>query len=169
MNHLDQIETKRMMGKRVAMDFWNDWVTLESEPKFLEILEAPYDEAKSLERLKHNVDLWAEHGHGQWLFFGKETENIIGRSGVRYMQVNQVWEYELGYWILPPFWRKGFGFEMAHKSLEIAKSLGIESVVAFALTENVKSIGLMRKLGFQFEKEITHANRPHVLYRKQLK
>lgn len=64
MNHLDQIETERMMGKRVAMDLWNDWVTLESEPKFLEILEAPYDEAKSLERLKHNINLWAEHGMG---------------------------------------------------------------------------------------------------------
>ena len=169
MNHLDQIETERMVGIRVAMDLWNDWVTLESEPKFLEILETPYDEAKSLERLRHNVDLWSEHGHGQWLFFQKETKAIVGRSGIRYMQVNQVWEYELGYWILPPYWRKGFGFEMAHKSLEIAKSLGIESVVAFALTENVKSIGLMQKLGFQYETEITHADRPHVLYRKQLK
>lgn len=84
------------------------------------------------------------------------------------MQVNQIWEYELGYWVLPFYWCKGFRFEMAHKSLEIAKSLGIESVVAFALTENVKSIGLMQKLGFQYETEITHADRPHVLYRKQV-
>ncbi len=46
--------------------------------------------------------------------------------------------------------------------------LRVHDVVAFTLPTNLGSRGVVEKVGFTYEREITWANLPHVLYRKRL-
>ncbi len=55
---------------------------------------------------------------------------------------------------------------MAAASLEVGlERLGLEDVVAFTLTANKASRRVMEKVGMRYERDITHAGLPHVLFR----
>ncbi len=56
---------------------------------------------------------------------------------------------------------------MARAILDIATKLGIRDLVAFTLPTNLGSRGVMEKAGFRYERDITWANLPHVLYRRK--
>jgi hypothetical protein len=43
--------------------------------------------------------------------------------------------------------------------------LGLTEVVSYTMVENRASRRVMEKLGFEYEREVVHANLPHVLYR----
>ncbi len=55
---------------------------------------------------------------------------------------------------------------MAKASCEIAfEKLNLNNIVSFTLTTNISSQRVMKKIGFQYEKDIELAGKPHVLYR----
>ena len=77
-------------------------------------------------------------------------------------------EVELGYALMPEFWGKELAVEIGKKALSIAfDDFNYPSVVCYTLVDNKRSERVMQKIGFSFEREITHANYPHVLYRYQ--
>lgn len=148
------------------MDHWEDWAELESQPELLAIQGTDWDEQRSRERLDYNIEHWERHGFGQWLFFDKDTDQIVGRTGLRKMNVDDADEHEIGYWVHPAYWRRKLGYEMTSAAVKVAEQrTAIGSLVAFARVDNDRSIGLMEKLGFHYEKDIMHAELPHVLYR----
>lgn len=63
--------------------------------------------------------------------------------------------HDIGFAFLPEYSGQGFAFEAASVVLDAAKSDPVHSrIFATTLKENVKSIGLLQKLGFHFEMEI---------------
>ncbi len=70
------------------------------------------------------------------------------------------------YAVMPAFWHQGYGMEMARACVEDAFSrLSLTELICFTLHENKASLRIIEKLGFIYEKEITHAGLPHVFYR----
>ncbi len=62
---------------------------------------------------------------------------------------------DIGFASLPEFTGKGYGFESASAVLDFAKTkIGLKQVVAIVSPENIISINLLKKLGFQFERMI---------------
>ncbi|NOT77311.1 MAG: GNAT family N-acetyltransferase [Cyclobacteriaceae bacterium] len=61
--------------------------------------------------------------------------------------------HDIGFAFLPEYAKQGFAYEASKK---IMNDLFPESSILYAITipENIKSIGLLKKLGFEFEKEI---------------
>jgi RimJ/RimL family protein N-acetyltransferase len=56
--------------------------------------------------------------------------------------------------------------EIAKVSLHIGfERLRLTDIVCFTLTTNMASQRVMQKAGFTYERDILHANWPHVLYR----
>ena len=53
------------------------------------------------------------------------------------------------------FWGRGYDFESALPCIDFAfNELGLDRMVSLANVENVASTGLMKKLGFTYEKDI---------------
>lgn len=162
----DNVETSRLCGERLTLQHWDYWLRMGTDPRLMASLGGVWTEAQAREKLEWNMRQWEQNGHGQWLFFLKDSECVIGRCGVRKMVVNAKEEVELGYAVMPECWGQGFATEMGAKALQVAfEQLRCPNVVAFTLLDNRPSERVMQKLGFRFEDRIVHAGHPHALYR----
>ncbi len=163
----DTVETSRLRGERLALRYWDIWQRMGADARLMATLGGFWTEAEARERLRWNCCHWEQTGHGQWLFFMKDSACFVGRCGIRKMIVNTKEEIELGYSVIPEFWGQGLATEMGVTALHVAfGQFGYPSVVAFTLVNNGPSVRVMRKLGFSFEDHIIHAGQPHVLYRR---
>ncbi|MFN6572500.1 GNAT family N-acetyltransferase [Dendronalium sp. ChiSLP03b] len=75
-------------------------------------------------------------------------------------------EVELAYSLVAEFWGKGLATEMGEAILKVGfEQIGLPEIVCFTMTTNFASQRVMQKLGFQYERDIVHADLPHVFYR----
>jgi RimJ/RimL family protein N-acetyltransferase len=56
---------------------------------------------------------------------------------------------EMGYWIARPFWGRGYATEACGALIEIARTLGLDSLEASHFIDNPASAQVLDKLGFQ--------------------
>jgi len=116
--------------------------------------------------LQHNLDHWQRYGYGLWIFRDRTNSKFVGRGGLRKIYVDGIEEIELAYALMPAYWGKGLATEMATAILAVGfEYLDISEVVCLTLTTNQASQRVMEKVGFQYERNLIHANLPHVLYR----
>ena len=106
------------------------------------------------------------HGYGQWAWRLRESGQFAGRGGLRRTEIEGVLETEVAWAVVPELWGRGLGTEIGRAAVEHAFArLGLPDVVAFTLSGQRASRRAMEKLGFEFEREISYAGLPHVLYR----
>ena len=109
---------------------------------------------------------FARHGYGFWMFHSKADGRFVGRGGLRNMFVGGNDEIEVGYALMPEFWRQGLATEIAQASVQIGfAKLELPELVSFTLPTNIASRRVMEKVGFVFERDIVFKELPHVLYR----
>jgi RimJ/RimL family protein N-acetyltransferase len=101
-----------------------------------------------------------------WQIFETASGAYIGQCGIRNYLLQAESAIELFFALRSPYFRRGFGTEMARAVIQIGfRDVGAESLVGFTLPDNVGSRRLMEKLGMHYERMVEHAGLPHVLYR----
>ena len=99
---------------------------------------------------------YATYGYGRFACVWKETGDVIGFSGVKY--VPEIGENELGYRFLPEFWGRGLATEAGRGSMNFARSdLRLTRLVALVHPENVASAAVLMKLGFSVERTLRYS------------
>lgn len=83
--------------------------------------------------------------------FSKADDSFIG-----VISLNDIDKHddnaELGYWILKQHWKNGYAYEAASLLVPYAfEQLHLNKLYAYLQTENVASLSLLSKLGFQVE------------------
>ncbi len=117
--------------------------------------------------LRRNLGQWNRHGFGVWMFYAKADRRFAGRAGLRHVKVGGGAEIELAYALRPEAWGQGLATEMAETILAIGfGDLGLADLVCFTQATNLASKRVMEKAGFIYEREVTYADLPHVLYRQ---
>ncbi len=91
---------------------------------------------------------WREHHFGFWMLFDHGTGQSIGLAGIRWFEHEGVRRVELGYGLLPAWWGKGLGTEIAAACIERARELGHHDLVAITTTDHRLSQQVLLKLGF---------------------
>jgi RimJ/RimL family protein N-acetyltransferase len=167
MNTVDVIRTDRLAGERLRPEHHSDFCRLYSDPLVTATLGGLRSNEEARSFLQNNLEHWKRHGFGLWMFHDPTTEGrFVGRAGLRHVQVGGNDEVELSYALMPEYWGRGLATEMARACVVVGfEQLGLADVVAFTLTTNRASQRVMQKIGFTYEREITHASLPHVLYR----
>ena len=95
--------------------------------------------------------LYAKYGYGPFRVALKESDRPIGICGL--FRRDGLDCPDLGYSILPEYCGKGFASEAASAVLDYARStLALDRVIAIISPDNAASIGLIGKLGFEFER-----------------
>jgi RimJ/RimL family protein N-acetyltransferase len=118
--------------------------------------------------LTRNLEHWAEHGFGLWIFRDRVSGAFVGRGGLRHVILEGRSEIEVTYALARDAWGKGFATEMATASLDVGfRQLALQDIVAFALPDNLASRRVMEKVGFRHERDIVYDNLRHVLYRRR--
>ncbi len=85
----------------------------------------------------------------------KNTGELIGTALIYYEEEVACWE--IGYNLAKKYWGNGYTTEAMKKVLAFAKAeLGLSQIVGRYAKENPASGNVMRKLGFEFEKNIPY-------------
>lgn len=96
---------------------------------------------------------YQENGFGLYLVQEKATGEKMGLCGL--LKRETLNEIDLGFAFLPEFNGKGYAIETANAILDFARTeLKMFKVLAITDNNNSKSIRLLEKLGFRFEKMI---------------
>jgi ribosomal-protein-alanine N-acetyltransferase len=121
-----------------------------------------------LERLHLQLAHWAQHGFGPWIARLASTNQFAGCGGLRHVEIEDSDEVEIGYALLPDFWRQGLATEIARVSVNVAfRDLGLSELVAFTLPTNGASRRVMEKAGFRYDRNMIYKGFPQVLYRQR--
>ena len=127
----------------------------------------PFTEADPPALLVRDLRHWEEHGWGPWVVEDGDG-GFAGRAGLGTTRVAGEQVVELAWAIVGAAHGRGLATAAARAGVERARELGLPEVVSFTLPENAASRRVMEKAGLVFERDITHAGLPHVLYRLRL-
>jgi len=99
------------------------------------------------------INSYKKHGFGLYLMREKKANAPVGMCGI--IKRDTLTDPDIGFALLPRFENKGFGLEAAAATMNYAKNvLKLARIVAITDAENVQSINLLKKIGFQFEKMV---------------
>lgn len=106
-----------------------------------------------------------------WIVEKENPTKLVGTVSFHGISPDIYSSCMVGYKIAPEYWRKGYAFEALNASIEmIFHEVGIRRFEALVLPDNIPSINLLEKLGFEQEgllKEKIYIQgqwRDHLLY-----
>jgi RimJ/RimL family protein N-acetyltransferase len=166
----ERFASQRLEYERISRDHTEALASLMRDPRVMRTLwpwSTVPSEAQIGSSLEGKIAHWERHGFGMWAVCDPIDHQFVGRGGLQYTDVLGPRAVEVGWAIVPERWGRGLATELAVTSVQVAfADLGLRDVIAFTLPDNAASRRVMEKAGFVYEREITHAGLPHVLYRR---
>jgi [ribosomal protein S5]-alanine N-acetyltransferase len=157
-----RIETARLSLTELGDDDAEFIFGLVNEPSFLRYIgdrgvRTPDDALRYLRQ--GPVAGYAKYGHGLMRVGLKSAGTPIGMCGV--LRRDTLPEPDLGFSLLPAYWRQGYAHEAAAAVMRHARDvLRLGRVLAITTTDNDPSIRLLGKLGFRYERLVRLGDDP---------
>lgn len=150
------LETDRLILRRLTTDDAQFALELLNEPGFLEGIGdkgvRTLDDARAY-LVDGPLASYARHGFGLWHVATKHDNAAIGMCGL--LKRDHLDDADVGYAFLGAFGGKGYAVEAVAAVLEYARAqFGLTRIIAVVNPENVRSIRLLDKLGFRFERMV---------------
>lgn len=165
----DILETKRLAVRESTVEDVEEFYRIYREPSITYYMENLFPDPEQEKAYMKNYirQVYGFYGYGLWTVLLKETGQVIGRAG---LSVREGYDLpELGFVIEAAQQGKGYAYEVCHAILEYAKDeLEFESVQALVKSENQASIGLLKKLGFLYCKNVRENGTDYQLCEKSL-
>ena len=142
------LETKRLRLRLFTHDDLQIMFKLSTDPDVIKYADtAVKDMEEARQRLEQGpLSDYKKYGYGRFAVELKETGNVIGFCGIKYLP--EIDLPEVGYRYLKEYWGRGIGTEAAEACVEFARDdLKIKKLVALIIPENIGSIRVAEKLG----------------------
>jgi RimJ/RimL family protein N-acetyltransferase len=153
---MSQLETERLLLRRLNVDDAPFILTLLNEPSFIRYIgDKSVRDLEGAQQyiLNGPVASYDRHGFGLNLVELKESHTPIGICGL--LKREELPDPDIGFALVPDFWSKGLAFEAATAVLQDARErLSLERILAITSLDNEASINLLQRLGFKFERVI---------------
>ena len=160
------IETARLVAEPISAAHRADMLRLLTDPRVAATLGGAPTPARVSAMIAAQSAQFDRYGYGFWVWRDRETGEVVARGGIQHTHVGGRDEVEAGWAVASSRWGQGLATELGAASVrEAFETYGLDDLVAFTLPDNVASRRVMEKLGFTFERNIVHADLPHVLYR----
>lgn len=105
---------------------------------------------ETAEQMKFYEDL-EKNRTGKWWLIQHEDGECVGACGFNYYQPKHE-KIEIGYWLLPQYQRRGVMRLVLPQAIEmIQKFYSIHRIEAMVESDNISSIKLLKRLGFDHE------------------
>ena len=147
------LRTERLILREHEERDAEDMHRLCSDPRVMRYThEGPSTSADAMAEAIRNYPDYRAYGYGRWSVI--HDDRFIGFAGPKYLpDLNEV---DLGYRLLPEFWGRGLATEAARGVIDHCfDRLDITDLVAFVLQENLASIRVLEKCGFDHEEDVT--------------
>jgi ribosomal-protein-alanine N-acetyltransferase len=142
------LETTRLRLRLFTPEDVRIMFRLSTDPDVIKYADtAAKDMAEAKQRLEDGpLSDYEKYGYGRFAVELKETGEVIGFCGIKYLP--EIDLPEVGYRYLKEYWGRGIGTEAAQACVEFARSdLKIKKLIALIVPENVASIRVAEKLG----------------------
>ena len=153
------LETKRLILRQFtpedAADNYRIYTDLENM-KFMgrqpDSVEFERDQIR-----KHIFNYYDKHGFGLWATVVKENNQLIGRCGLLYQQIEDAPEFEVSYLLDKHFWGQGLATEAAREIVRLGfEKYKFPRIVALIIPENIASIRVAEKIGMKYERNVSY-------------
>ena len=163
---IEQLRTARISLARIRESDLADLCALHADPRVMATLGGLRSEAETAAQIR-DFDLhWERHGFGPWTARDPASGRFLGRGGLRRVPVDGREEVEVLYALAADVWGRGLATELARESVRVGfEELALPELVCFTLPENTRSLAVMQRVGFQYQRDFIHAGRPHRLHR----
>lgn len=148
------VETERLILRRLSVKDAEFILELLNDPSFLRFIGdkgvRTLDDARAYV-LNGPVQSYQTVGFGLYLAALKDSSAPIGICGL--LKRDALEDVDIGFAFLPGYRGKGYAIEAARATLGHGKDgFGLSRIVAITNPDNEASIGLLKKLGFRFER-----------------
>lgn len=159
------METERLYFSRLSLEDSESLFQVFGDPQVMKYWIGGAD--GSMDSTRHRVveinKHWETHQFGDWGIYLKSNLELIGFGGLHY--ISNMKEVNIGYAFKKPMWGNGFGFEACKEILRVGfTELEFRRVVAVIWPDNMASINLVKKCGFQYWKSIIWNDSDRVVY-----
>lgn len=143
-------KTKRCLLRELTVDDVDSLYELYADPAITEYMPSLFENPKEEKEYTQNYIqyVYELYGYGIWGIFRRETNILIGRAGLEEKEGEE--GLELGYMLGTSYQKKGYAYEVCKAILDYAQvQLGVHRVFSYVAEDNLPSVRLLRKLGFQ--------------------
>ena len=163
---MSTLQTPRMRAERITEAHFEPLCELLGDPRVGPSLGGVADPETVRAYVERELDHWERHGFGYWIWSDLETGEPVARGGLHHAHVGGRDEIEVGWAVWPARWGQGYATELGSAAVAYGfDHLRLSTIVAYTLVDNRASKRVMEKLGFEYERDVIHAELPHVLYR----
>jgi [ribosomal protein S5]-alanine N-acetyltransferase len=160
-----RLETARTFMRDILGNDVDFLLRMMGDPEVMRYYPKPADVREVREFIDRMRAAYKNDGCGLWLVVDRESGEPLGRVGLLRQHVNGVDEFEVGYMIHRPFWRRGLATEAAVAVRDYAfAERKLPRVVSLIRPENVPSQRVARKLGMDVVDKWDHAGVPHQVF-----
>lgn len=161
-------ETERLLFRKLARSDFETWLPFHQNPLSTQFWEGlPED---PVEACQHWFDK-AFHRYenelgGMNVLVNKETNEFIGQCGLLVQTVDEIKEIEIGYSILPKYWRQGYAIEAVQKCKAFALEHNLAaSLISIIGVDNIPSEKVAISNGMHLDKTTVYNKNPSHIFR----
>lgn len=164
------LETERLVLRKFGVADAAFMLKLMNDPSWLKYIgdRNVHSIAEAEQYLIHGaLNSYEVNGFGFYIVLLRDTLEPIGTCGLA--QRDFLESPDFGFAFLPEYTGIGLAYEVAKANLDFAgKGLGLKELLAITLPTNERSIRLLEKLGFSYDRSLDEAGEEVSLYRKSL-
>lgn len=153
-------ETERLILRKLDLEDDAFIVSLLNTPQWLQYIGDRNVHSLADARaylLKGPMASYEKNGFGLSLVALKDSGTAIGMCGL--LRRDTLDAPDIGFAFLPEYAGKGYGYEIASSLIAYARSAwNLDRILAITLPDNLRSLQLLKKMGFQFQRNIKFNN-----------
>jgi len=165
---LNEEETERLFFRKLLPSDFDTWLPFHQDPRTSEFWKGLPENPKIAcqQQFDRIFERYEKGLGGMNALTLKNTEKLIGLCGLLVQTVDEIQELEIGYSILPQYWRKGYALEAAQKCRKFTFKNGLaESLISIIQVDNIPSQKVALKNGMSLDKTTTYNNNPVYIFR----
>ena len=160
-----KLETERLCLHPWGPDDWQALRPIARHPDVMRYITGgiPWEDQQVREFVERQLKYFNELGFCMWRLTERNQSDLIGLCGLQPMPDST--EIEIGWWLIPEHWGKGYATEAAQCALaDVFARSSLDRVVAVARPDNTASRRVMVKLGMRYEEDSLRRGIPVVKY-----
>lgn len=160
-----EMETDRLKLRQWSSSDFDRYAEIYANENLARFIGGQMDRPRAWRHMAAIVGHWTLRGFGIWAVEEKDSGQFVGGIG---LWRPEGWpELELGYWIVPETYGRGYATEAALKARDYAfNQMGADTLVSYIDPANEPSKKVAVRLGASYEKTIELLDLgPHCVYR----
>lgn len=164
------LETNRLLLRPLELSDAAAFFAMNNSPGVNKYLRNPIKSKEQAEQyIRKIISEYEKNKIARFAVILKESNELIGFSGLKFRPTEENGYsniYDLGYRFAEHHWNKGYATEAAQAWLEYGfNKMKLPIIHACAVSDNIGSNAVLKKLGFQFANEYLVNNDSHNWYK----